>query len=142
MASKPWVLRTEPRTLSLEGFQPARKGWQDGPVSTALTQSHQHPSHGTLPTLAIYEAYNAPSPPVHKWTPRTFCAQLGLPEVRLCRQNLKDIPVDIHALELGSCSDGLCDAYIGPPAGQRSADRAGRARFVVEDQFLQGRRVL
>ena len=38
------LLRTEPKTLTLMGFEPARKGWHGGPVSTAAPQSDQHPS--------------------------------------------------------------------------------------------------
>ena len=42
------VLCTEPRILSLAGFELAQKGWQGGPVSTSATQSHQQPSHFRL----------------------------------------------------------------------------------------------
>ena len=42
------LLRTEPRTFSLTGFEPARKRCQGGPVSTAAMQSQQHPSHSSF----------------------------------------------------------------------------------------------
>ena len=58
--SRRWnqLLSTEPRTLSLTGFEPARKGWQGGPVSTAATQSHQHPSHFRLSPYMNPTHYN------------------------------------------------------------------------------------
>ena len=42
------VLRIEPQTLSLTGFEPARNRQQGGPVSAAATQSYQHLSHFRL----------------------------------------------------------------------------------------------
>ena len=54
----PFLLGTELRALSLIVFEPAQKGWQGGPVSTDVTQSHQHLSNFRLlpsmnPTLFL-----------------------------------------------------------------------------------------